>query len=66
MTDPIAGRGDALDGLIAKWRAEKKLIDTFHATMGTGYGKCADELEAALRPGSPALADAPRPEKPDV
>lgn len=39
---------DQLKELIATWRARGASIDTFHATMGSGYKVCADELEAAL------------------
>jgi hypothetical protein len=34
--------------LIAKWRAEGARVDTFHATMGTGYKACAEELESQV------------------
>jgi hypothetical protein len=37
-----------LRALSEKWRAKAAQIDTFHATMGTGYKACADELDAAL------------------
>lgn len=39
----------ALSRLIEQWRAEHKRINSFHATMGTGWAVCADELESALR-----------------
>ncbi len=51
MIDP-----HALRTLIVKWRNEKKLIDCYHATMGTGYGACANDLEAVLS----ALPETPR------
>jgi hypothetical protein len=37
-----------LRALIQKWRAVVASMDTWYATMGTGYKACADELEAAL------------------
>lgn len=39
---------EALEGLIAKWREEGARIDTFHATMGTGWKVCADNLRLTL------------------
>ncbi len=38
----------ALKQLVETWRQEGARIDTFHATMGSGYKVCADELDAAL------------------
>lgn len=34
--------------LIVKWRAKAAATRSWHATMGTGWEVCADELEAAL------------------
>ena len=48
---------EQLEALIAKWRAEGARCDSFHATMGIGFKKCADELDAAL-----AAAQASSPE----
>lgn len=39
-----------LTPLVARWRYEKQGIDRFHATLGSGWGVCADELERALAP----------------
>ena len=38
----------ALIALRDKWRAEAALTDRFHATMGTGWKVCADDLDAFL------------------
>ncbi len=35
--------------LIAQWRAEARRYDSVHATLGSGWKACADDLEAALR-----------------
>lgn len=48
-----------LDQLIKRWLAESAQIATYHATMGTGYKDCADQLAAALRAAVPP----PAPEK---
>lgn len=48
--NPLTSR---LTELVAQWRARAAVVDTFHATMGTGYKACAEELEtlvAALGP----------------
>lgn len=34
--------------LVEKWRAEAARINSFHATMGTGYTVCADALDQCL------------------
>ena len=54
--DTIEDARDDLDALQARiaqlpeqWRGEGARIDTFHATMGTGYKVCADQLAAALK-----------------
>jgi hypothetical protein len=39
---------EALRELVEKWREEGARIDTFHATMGTGYTACADALAAVI------------------
>lgn len=39
----------ALQALVEKWRAPAAEVNPSHATMGTGYPVCADELSAALR-----------------
>ncbi len=39
-----------LERLVQKWRTKADEVDGYHATMGTGWHACADELEAALRP----------------
>jgi hypothetical protein len=51
-----------LERLIETWRSHGRAIDTFHATMGTGYHACADELAALL--ALPAETPAPRWGKP--
>lgn len=45
---------EALAQLVERWRAEGLQINSFHATMGTGYTVCADELEALLSTAPPA------------
>jgi hypothetical protein len=59
MSNSEVGVIDPLRALIARWRAQAALTATFHATMGTGWHVCADELEAALSvsppPTPPAL-----------
>lgn len=47
-SDSLLPLREALEGLIAKWRAEGARIDTFHATMGTGWKVCADNLRLTL------------------
>lgn len=42
-----------VQALIDQWRAEAARINSFHATMGTGYHVCADQLAALL--ASPSL-----------
>lgn len=49
MTPDDTTTNTTVAGLIAKWRAEHQCVSSFHATMGTGWAVCADELEAALR-----------------
>ncbi len=39
---------ERLTALVEQWKAEGTRIDTFHATMGTGYHVCAEHLAAAL------------------
>lgn len=51
---------DTLTALIEKWRAQGRHIDSFHATMGSGYKACADELAAALAV-SPDTVTIPKP-----
>ncbi len=43
---------------VEKWRAEGRRLDTFHATMGSGWKACADELAAIL--AADPLPAAPR------
>ena len=38
-----------IEALIQRWREKAAATDAFHATMGTGWHVCADDLEAALR-----------------
>jgi hypothetical protein len=35
--------------LVKQWRREAAQIDSFHATMGTGYKVCANQLEDVLK-----------------
>lgn len=42
------GLGHRLRKLIAKWRQKAAVVDSFHATMGTGWTICANELETLL------------------
>lgn len=37
-----------LRALIARWRNEAAMKDSFHATMGIGWKACADDLEKLL------------------
>jgi len=37
-----------LTALVEKWRAKAAQVDAFHATMGTGYWVCAQELADTL------------------
>lgn len=41
--------GVTLLALISRWRREAAQIDSFHATMGTGYKVCANQLEEVLK-----------------
>jgi hypothetical protein len=41
---------DQIAQLVEKWRREGAMYDAFHATMGTGWKACADELAALLTP----------------
>ncbi len=38
----------SLRALSAKWRGQAAIIDSFHATMGSGWKACADDLDAVL------------------
>jgi hypothetical protein len=59
MTNQTQDRA-ALEALVAKWRNEGAVKDTFHATMGIGWKVCADDLEAAL--AAPAGASVGEPQ----
>ena len=41
-----------VQALIVKWRLQAAELDQVHSTMGTGWRKCADELESALAASS--------------
>lgn len=49
-------RDRALRQLVEQWRADSLRLNTVHATMGSGWRVCADELDAALR-GSTASSN---------
>jgi hypothetical protein len=48
QAQPVSARPDLVK-LVTRWREHGAYCDTFHATMGTGWKRCADELEAAIR-----------------
>jgi hypothetical protein len=52
-----AGRDGKLRQLVYRWRAEYRRLSQIHATMGTGYHICADELEAFLAVPDPLASD---------
>lgn len=44
--DPLSAR---LTALVAKWRKEYARVSSFHATMGSGWNACANDLETELQ-----------------
>jgi len=48
----------SLRDLVERWRAEAALVDSFHATMGSGWKACAAEVADLLAvPDHPLRAD---------
>ena len=54
--DPVRS---SLRALVAQWREKAALTEMFHASMGLGWGICADDLEAVI-----ASLPAPPPARP--
>ena len=54
-----ARESSPLETLIAKWRQKAASVDSFHATMGTGWHVCAEELEAILNSAATEHETAP-------
>lgn len=46
---------DGLARLLARWRETATVTDSFHATMGTGWHVCAEELENLLKAAPPVV-----------
>ena len=46
---PAAALQTALSALVEQWHAEGARLDSVHATMGSGWKACADDLATLLR-----------------